>query len=64
MFIGILVSKYIVRHHVNHCTRCGHTGQLHLAEAAQELTTACSIFGAEALAEWDGGVVLDTHQPE
>lgn len=50
--------------YVYHCTRCHHDGQLRLAETAPEVTTACSVCGAEVLAEWDGGVTLSTDQPE
>lgn len=49
--------------YVYHCTNCGHHGQVRLAETASEVTTACSMCGAEVLAEWDGGVELATHQP-
>lgn len=50
--------------YVYHCTRCGHHGQVRLIETAPEVTTACSVCGAEVLAEWDGGVELATYQPE
>ncbi|MEW5512012.1 zinc ribbon domain-containing protein [Pseudomonas asiatica] len=50
--------------YVYHCTVCGHDGQLHLKETAPEVTTACSVCGAEVLAEWDGGVELTTDLPE
>jgi len=36
---------------VYHCARCGQDGQLHLEETAPELTAACSMCGAEVLAE-------------
>lgn len=49
--------------YVYRCTTCGHAGQLHLAETAAELTTACTCCGAEVVAEWDGGVVLSTGKP-
>lgn len=50
--------------YVYHCTACAHRGQLHLGETAPEVTTACSMCGAEVLAEWDGGVTLAGDQPE
>ncbi|EPQ6932456.1 zinc ribbon domain-containing protein [Pseudomonas aeruginosa] len=50
--------------YVYHCTLCGHDGQLHREETAPEVTTACSVCGAEVLAEWDGGVTLAINQPE
>lgn len=50
--------------YVYRCTACGHAGEVHLAETAPEVTTACSTCGAEVRAEWDGGVVLTTHDPE
>lgn len=50
--------------YVYHCTKCGHFGQLHLEETAPEVTTACTMCGAEVLAEWDGGVTLSADQPE
>lgn len=49
--------------YVYRCTACGHAGQLHLAETAAELTTACTCCGAEVVAEWDGCVVLSTDKP-
>lgn len=50
--------------YVYHCAKCGQDGQLHLEETAPEVTTACSMCGAEVLAEWDGGVELATDLPE
>ncbi|MDQ0655136.1 zinc ribbon domain-containing protein [Pseudomonas cedrina] len=50
--------------YVYRCTVCGHKGQLRLAETAPEVTTACSVCGAEVLAEWDGGVELSAKQPD
>lgn len=50
--------------YVYHCAKCGHDGQLHLLETAAEVTTACSVCGAEVQGEWDGGVVLTIDQPE
>lgn len=50
--------------YVYHCAKCGQDGNLHLEETAPEVTTACSICGAEVLAEWDGGVELSTDQAE
>ena len=50
--------------YVYHCAKCGQDGQLHLEETAPELTAACSMCGAEVLAEWDGGVELATDLPE
>ena len=44
--------------YVYHCTKCGDEGQVHLEESALEVTTACSVCGAEVIAESDGGVVL------
>lgn len=46
--------------YVYRCQACGHAGELHLAEAQPEVTTACSSCGAVVLAEWDGGVQLTT----
>lgn len=48
--------------YVYRCTVCGHADKLHLPESSSEVTTACSACGAEVLAEWDGGVELDTSQ--
>ncbi|MBD8600980.1 zinc ribbon domain-containing protein [Pseudomonas sp. CFBP 8772] len=50
--------------YVYHCAKCGQNGQLHLEETAHELTAACSMCGAEVLAEWGGGVELATDLPE
>lgn len=46
-----------------HCSTCGHGGHLRLEENSQEVVTACSVCGAEVLAEWDGGVSLATPGP-
>lgn len=50
--------------YVYHCAKCGHDGHLHLEDTEPEVTTACSMCGAEVLAEWDGGVELATDLPE
>jgi hypothetical protein len=50
--------------YVYHCTKCGQHGHLHMEETATEVTTACSMCGAEVLAEWDGGVELATDRPD
>lgn len=46
--------------YVYHCANSDQDGQLHLEETAPEATTACTVCGAEACAEWDGGVALAT----
>lgn len=49
--------------YVYRCAVCGHCGSVRLAETAPEITTACSACGAEAMAEWDGGIELATTEP-
>ncbi|HFL7937791.1 TPA: zinc ribbon domain-containing protein [Pseudomonas putida] len=50
--------------YVYRCEACGHAGQLHLAESATKVTTACASCGAGVQAEWDGGVEMTTNEPE
>ncbi|MPQ71521.1 zinc ribbon domain-containing protein [Pseudomonas sp. MWU12-2323] len=49
--------------YVYHCDGCDRDGQLHLEETAPDVKSACSVCGAEVLAEWDGGVELTTNEP-
>jgi predicted nucleic acid-binding Zn ribbon protein len=55
---GNQLALYVYR-----CAACGHAGKIRLVESSEEVTTACTVCGAEVLAEWDSGVELSFSDP-